>query len=469
MKLLLSAWVFMLLAACSSLPVGQEKAKVSGEAFYMERMAVPPDARLDVVLEDISRADAPAEKIASVSIQEVGQPPYPFTIEYDPEQIDPRHTYRLAARLYDGEKLLFRTDEVHQVITRGFPSEATLRMRRVVNDSTPSSTEDLPATFIGSFPATYTDTLPCEDCLRMDVHLNFLPGGAYILSEAYQGSDAEASFDIGRYLLSSDGRQLTLHGGREAPRRFERIDQDELRIFLLDRKGQRIEAGPEESLIRQADFMPLEPQLLLGGEYRYMAGAGRFKECLTGLDMPVASEGDNRALEEAYLAAQQEPGDAMKVSLEGRLVERMPVEGDEPVRTLVPERFIGVWPDQSCPPLTQRVAFKNTYWRLTLLGSEGVQREDNQREPHLVFNQDGRVSGADGCNNLTGAYTRDDASLTFSQLATTRKACVEGMRQAQTFLDTMATITSYQVIGNHLEMRDASGQLQLRFESVALL
>lgn len=466
MKLLLSVCTCLVLAGCSALSVGQTTAKVSGEAFYMERMAVPPDARLDVVLEDISRADAPAEKIASVSIQEAGQPPYPFTIEYDPEQIDPRHTYRLAARLYDGEKLLFRTDEVHQVITRGFPSEATLRMRRVARDSTPSSMEQLPATFMGSFPATYTDTLPCEDCLRSVVHLNLLPAGAYVLREAYQGSDSAPSFDIGRYLLSSDGKQLTLHGGREAPRAFERIGHNELRISLVDTKGQRIEAGPEDSLIRQTDFMPLEPQLLLGGEYRYMAGAGRFKECLTGLDMPVASEGDNRALEEAYLAAQQEPGDAMKVSLEGRLVERMPVEGDKPVRTLIPERFIGVSPDSSCPPVIQRAAFKNTYWRLTLLGSEGVQRVDNQREPHLVFNQNGRVSGADGCNNLTGTYTRDNASLRFSQLVTTRKACMEGMQQAHAFLDTLTTITSYQVVGEHLEMRDASGQLQLRFESV---
>ena len=471
MRLLVSVWALLMLTACSALPSGQEVANVSGEALYLERMAVPPDSRLEVVLEDISLADAPAEKIASVTIEAVGQPPYPFMIEYNPDQIDPRHSYRLAARLYDGDTLLFRTDEIHQVITRGFPSEATLRLRRVSGDQAKASPsmERLPATFKGSVPATVTDTLPCEACLRTDLQLNLLPDGVYLLKETYQQEDAEASFDIGRYLLSSDGRQITLHGGREAPRRFERLSQDELRVFLLDRNGQHIDAGPEESLTRQPAYMPMEPQLLLGGEYRYMAGAGRFRECLTGLEMPVATEGDNRALEEAYLAAQNQPGETMKVSLEGHLVERMPVEGTQPVRTLVVKRFVGVWPDQSCPPLIQQPAFKNTYWRLTLLNSEGVQRVDNQREPHLVFNEDGRVSGSDGCNNLSGAYSRNDASLTFSQLVTTRKACMEGMQQAQEFLQTLSTITSYQVIGKHLEMRDASGQLKLRFERVALL
>jgi len=323
----------------------------------------------------------------------------------------------------------------------------------------------LPATFKGSVTATFTDTLPCEDCLRADLELNLLPGGAYLLKETYQRDEAEASYDIGRYLLSSDGKQITLHGGREAPRRFERRSHDELRVFLLDSNGQPINAGPEESLTKQLAYMPMEPQLLLGGEYRYMAGAGRFRECLTGLDMPVAAEEDNHALEEAYQAAQNEPGKAMKVSLEGKLVERMPVEGTEPLLTLVPERFVRVHPDQSCPPLIQRPAFRNTYWRLTLMNSEGVQRVDNQREPRLVFHKDGRVSGSDGCNTLNGAYSRSEASLTVSQLVTTRKACMAGLQQAQEFLQTLVTITSYQVIGKHLEMRDASGQLKLRFGS----
>jgi len=447
-----------MLAGCASLTSDPGTAKVTGEAIYLERIAVPPDVRLEVKLEDISVADAPAERIGEVTIREAGQPPYPFTIEYDEAQIDPRHTYRLAARLYDGENLLFATDEVHQVITRGFPSEATLRLRPVRSDDARGKVSRLPATFSG--------TLPCADCPGIDLHLNLLPDGVYMLSETYQGKDAGPFFDIGRYLHSSDGRELILHGGKEAPKRFERIGTEELR--LLDMNGQRIESELNYSLSRLPTFEQLEPRLLLAGQYRYMAGAGRFRECLTGLEMPVATEADNRALQEAYLAAGGEPGEEMRVSLEGTLAQRMPMEGPGPVRTLVPERFIGVSPGLSCPPGIQLATLENTYWRLTLLNSEGVQRAQSQREPHLVFHEDGRVAGSDGCNALTGSYKTEDSKLMFSQLASTLKACLEGMEQADEFRETLDSITDYRIVGNHLEMRDNTGHLRLRFESVAL-
>lgn len=457
MKVLLSVFAILTLAGCAALTPGSGTATVTGEAFYLERIAVPPNARLEVVLEDISLADAPAERIGEVIITEAGQPPYPFTIEYDEGQIDPRHSYRVAARLYEGENLLFATDQIHQVITRDFPSDVKLRLRPVREPDAQDQARRLPATFAG--------TLPCADCPGIDMHLNLLPDGVYMLRESYQGKDAGPFFDIGRYLQSSDGREVILHGGKEAPTRFENLGPDELR--LLDRDGQRIESELNYSLSKLAAFEALEPRLLLGGEYRYMAGAARFKECLTGLEMPVATEADNRALQEAYLAAAGEPGAAKRISLEGQLAQRMPMEGPGPVLTLVPERFIGVWPDLSCPPLIELATLQNTYWRLTLLNADGVRPVQNQREPHLVFDEDGRVAGAEGCNALVGSYTTEGSKVVFSQLAATRKACLEGMEQAQAFQNTLDNITDYRIIGNHLEMRDGTGQLRLRFERVA--
>ncbi|MBS3805205.1 MAG: META domain-containing protein [Oleiphilaceae bacterium] len=326
--------------------------------------------------------------------------------------------------------------------------------------------EGLDQTRITALPATFSGTLPCADCPGIDLHLNLLADGVYLLRKTYQDRDGGPFFDIGRYLRSSDGREIILYGGREAPKRFERVGPDELR--LLDRDGQRIESELNYSLLREPEFRALEPRLLLRGKYRYLADAGIFRECLTGLEMPVATEADNRALEEAYLAAREEPGEEMIVSLEGQLAQRMPMEGPSPVRTLVPERFIGVWPEQSCSSPIQRATLENTYWRLTLLGSEGVQRVPNQREPHLVFREDGRVTGSDGCNALTGGYRADDSKMEFSRLATTRKACPEGMEQAKQFLDTLGAVRSYRVIGQHLELLDAPAKLQLRFEMVAL-
>jgi len=457
MRILLSALILLVLSSGATTASESEMAEVTGEALYFERVAAPPNARLEVVLQDISRPGMAAERLGEMIVENAGQPPYAFRIEYDPAEIDPRHTYSVAARLYDGDRLLFVTDQVHQVITRGFPSTATLRMRRV---------SSVPAHPFGELPATFKGTLPCADCPGIDYHLNLLDDGVYFLRQTYQDRDGGPFDDIGRYLLSSDREQLTLYGGREAPLRFAILAPDTLR--LLDRDGGHIESELNYNLERQPEFEPLEPQLLLRGMYRYFADAGRFRECLTGLDMPVAQEADNRALEEAYLAARESPGAEMMASLEGRIAQRMPMEGPGPVPTLVPERFIGVSPELSCPPPMKLADLRNTYWRLSLLDSEGVRRAPDQREPHLVFHEEDRLAGSDGCNRVIGAYELEDASIEFSRLATTRMACPEGMEQASRFLQVLEEVKQYRIIGRHLEMLDEAGNLRLRFEAVAL-
>jgi len=206
----------------------------------------------------------------------------------------------------------------------------------------------------------------------------------------------------------------------------------------------------------------------MGGQYSYLADAGRFLECRSGLDMPVATEADNRALEEAYLAAREVPGERLLVSLEGRIVERMPMEGPGPVWTLLPERFIGVWPGQRCPEPIRLVDLTNTYWRLTLIDSTIVERAPNQREPHLVFHEDGRLAGSDGCNRLVGSYAAEDMSIDLSGLAITRMACPAGMAQAEALRRVLGEVDRYRIVGQHLEMLDEQNRLRLRAEAVAL-
>jgi len=318
-------------------------------------------------------------------------------------------------------------------------------------------------TVLPPLPAHFAGTLPCADCPGIDYRLDLLPDDVFFLRESYQGREGGPFDDVGRYLLSSDGAQLSLHGGREASLRFSLVSPDELR--LLDRRGRPIESELNYSLLRQTELELLEPRLLLRGMYRYMADAGRFRNCETGLDMPVASEGDNRALQSAYREARSEPGEPMLVSLEGQLAQRMPMEGAGPVTTLVPERFIGVWPDQNCPPLIERPELENTHWRLTLVESEAVHGAENQREPHLVFGGDNRLAGADGCNRLMGTYRKDRVSISIAGLASTRMACPEGMAEAEQFRQILEEVSRYRIIGRHLEMFDEDDTLRLRFEA----
>jgi copper homeostasis protein (lipoprotein) len=108
----------------------------------------------------------------------------------------------------------------------------------------------------------------------------------------------------------------------------------------------------------------------------------------------------------------------------------------------------------------------NTSWRLTRLQAQPAQRFDNQREPQIVLSVDNRVTGSDGCNRVTGSYRRTNADLNFSQLASTRMSCMFGMEQAGRFTAALGNVARYRITGRHLELLDASGALQLRFEAV---
>ena len=85
---------------------------ISGEVWYRERIALPPGAEVIVILEDQSRADAPATVITDYTHIVDGQgPPYRFRLVYDPAAIDERMTYGLRARIEQYGELLFTSSE----------------------------------------------------------------------------------------------------------------------------------------------------------------------------------------------------------------------------------------------------------------------------------------------------------------------------------------------------------------------
>lgn len=110
----------------------------------------------------------------------------------------------------------------------------------------------------------------------------------------------------------------------------------------------------------------------------------------------------------------------------------------------------------------------NTYWKLTEIKGTAVAVSDNQREPHIVLNTEQRVAGSDGCNRIMGGYTLKGKDLQFSQMASTRMACLQGAEQADLIGTSLPQTAGYSIIGSKLELRDAKGAVIARFVAVAL-
>jgi len=113
-------------------------AYVTGTATYRERIALPPDATLEVVLQDVSRADAPAIELGRVETTGLGSPPYTFEVAYDRSAIDDRHVYAVRAAVYVDGRLAFTTDRFHPVITGGSPENVDVTMVGVGDEATPA-------------------------------------------------------------------------------------------------------------------------------------------------------------------------------------------------------------------------------------------------------------------------------------------------------------------------------------------
>ncbi len=112
-----AALIALAFTACSDIMADQDMATVDGDVFYLQRIALPDNAKLTVTLADVSLADAPMEVISSQSyVTEGKQVPLPFSLRYSPSEIKPGHTYNVSARIEVNGELVFISDTAHHVI-----------------------------------------------------------------------------------------------------------------------------------------------------------------------------------------------------------------------------------------------------------------------------------------------------------------------------------------------------------------
>ena len=122
------------LASILALSAMADDGRLTGTATYRERMALPPGAVFEVVLQDVSRADAPAANLGEYRRVDPGAPPFRFEIPYDPARIRPEGTYAVQAMVWVDGSLRFITDTVEPVLTRGGGTDVDLLMVGVGRD-----------------------------------------------------------------------------------------------------------------------------------------------------------------------------------------------------------------------------------------------------------------------------------------------------------------------------------------------
>ncbi len=114
--------ITLALSACAATgEAANQQYTVSGKIAYRERIALPPSAQIEIKLDDVSLADAPARTIARQAFGADGQQvPIAFLLRFDRSAIDAKHSYAVSARITgDDGKLMFITDTRNSVTFDG--------------------------------------------------------------------------------------------------------------------------------------------------------------------------------------------------------------------------------------------------------------------------------------------------------------------------------------------------------------
>jgi len=462
--LLLRVAVSCALVAVAAAAGAAAEAHLTGTVSYRERVALAPDAELEVTLLDVSRAGATAEVVATVRKANPGQVPIAFDIAYDPSRIREAGSYVVRAVIYEHGRPRFNSDQSYPVLTRSHGPVVTVQMRSASSGATESGADqrDRPAG-LGSLPASFTGLLPCADCAGIRYLLNLLPGGVYMQRMTYlrDGHD-DSSYQLGTWSLSSDGGTLILSEGSGGSAYW--AVQDRRTMRKLDAVGNPIESNLPGKLIRTAGLEGMEPRLRLVGHVRYLADAARFHDCVTALEWPVAISDDYRALESAYTAHRSAPGAELLVSLQGRIESRQRVEGQGNEPTLVVERFLRAMPGRTCEDRNARAELVNTRWRPVRIGERAVNVSGEQREPWIQLDPGSkRLIGSGGCNRIGGSYESGAGTLRFGPLVSTKMIC-PSMSTEVAFFKALDATRRYRLFGRLLELLDEKGNLLVRLE-----
>jgi len=457
-------------------PARAETATVTGTATYRDRALLPPGAVLTVTLADISRADAPADVLATQTLADPGAPPYPFALPYDPAAIDARMTYAVSARVTLGDRLLMTSDSVHPVLTQGAGAQAEVLMRRVGAEgpaptaATASATAPAPTlgTAVGlRLPATFTGTLPAASGPGVAWHLDMWPDQVFHLRRDY-GAGRGAFDEIGRWHADPARELLVLDGGREGRLLLRPTGNGDLRV--LTPEGREIDSALPDTLAA-GPLAPTEVSLPMGGMFLYMADAALFTECRSGRRYPVAMEGAYIDAERAYLGRPDpEPGAPVFALLEGTIAVRPPMEGPDRPHLIV-DRFDRLVPGETCASARAPADLTNTYWRIGALMGTRVAVAEGAREPFLLLRggADAAFNATVGCNMMRGGFAAEGEALSFGPAASTMMACPPPLDAAERGLGAaLQAAAGWRITGQSLEVLDVDGAVVLAARAVYL-
>lgn len=117
------ALVFAMLLLALPGQASAQAAAVSGTLGIRDRIALPANAVVTVQIARVTASGTP-DVIAEQRFTTNGaQPPFRYSIAYDPARVDANSTYTVQANISVGGQVRYTTNSLYPVITRGNPNQ----------------------------------------------------------------------------------------------------------------------------------------------------------------------------------------------------------------------------------------------------------------------------------------------------------------------------------------------------------
>lgn len=109
----------------------------------------------------------------------------------------------------------------------------------------------------------------------------------------------------------------------------------------------------------------------------------------------------------------------------------------------------------------------NTYWQLVSIAGEPVPETSNEQKAHILFLDDGRVSGFSGCNQYMGDYQVTGENLLFDSMSSTLRACPDNLTEKMLFAAFAKTV-GVNLEGIELRLLGEAGEELAVFEATRM-
>lgn len=109
----------------------------------------------------------------------------------------------------------------------------------------------------------------------------------------------------------------------------------------------------------------------------------------------------------------------------------------------------------------------NTHWQLEVVAGEEVPETGSEQKAHILFLDDGRVTGYSGCNQYMGNYRVEGENLLFDSMSSTRMACDDNLIEELLFAAFAKTVGVY-LEGIELRLLGEAGEELAVFEATRM-